>query len=153
MSTLTKHFHARIYTDAFYDVICDVPMDYTKEQAIAYVQDHLDEIPVGMLNYVENSDEIDEEGLDNPHAYGFLDMTELPVISYPISTHHNQRPDICPICHQESLDYGVMNVYDNSVGYPWECANCHSRGEEMYNLIFDGHQNIVSSQEEGESSC
>lgn len=73
MPEKTRPFHARIYVDAFYEATVNVPAHFTKEQAIQYVENHLPDIPLGPLQYVPDSDEIDHEELDNSHAFFFED--------------------------------------------------------------------------------
>lgn len=36
----------------------------SKEEAVDYAKDHLDEIPCGELEYISDSDELDEENCD-----------------------------------------------------------------------------------------
>lgn len=57
----TKKFHVRVYCQASYESEIEVPADFTYEQAIQYAEDHIDEIPLGDLEYLPDSDEIDEE--------------------------------------------------------------------------------------------
>ena len=43
----------------------------------------------------------------------------------------------CPHCgEKESLDYGVLEVVDEQVFYPWTCFKCEGTGQEWYNLEF-----------------
>ena len=47
-----------------YDSKIDVPDDMSIEEAIAYAKSHLDEVPLGELHYVQDSDELDEDNCD-----------------------------------------------------------------------------------------
>ena len=49
---------------AWYNSEIDVPDGMTREEAIEYAKQHIDEIPVGELEYISDSDEIDEENCD-----------------------------------------------------------------------------------------
>ena len=42
----------------------EVPHDMTIEEAIKYAKEHLNEIPCGELEYISDSDELDEENCD-----------------------------------------------------------------------------------------
>ena len=42
----------------------EVPDNMTLEEAIEYAKKHLDEIPCGELEYISESDELDEENCD-----------------------------------------------------------------------------------------
>lgn len=46
---------------------------------------------------------------------------------------------ICPMCGSLQLDYGSLEVDDQSVGYPYTCKNCKFEGIEWYNLLFTTH--------------
>lgn len=73
MQKKTRPFHTRIYVDAFYETTVQIPAHFTKEEAIQYVKDHLPDIPLGSLQYIPDSDEIDPADLDNPYAFFFED--------------------------------------------------------------------------------
>ena len=49
---------------AVYNSSIMVPDELTLEEAIQYAKDHIDEICVGELNYIPDSDMIDEENCD-----------------------------------------------------------------------------------------
>ena len=49
---------------AIYDSKIDVPDDMSIEEAIEYAKSHLDEVPLGELHYVQDSDELDEDNCD-----------------------------------------------------------------------------------------
>ncbi len=49
---------------AYYKSSIKVPDGLSLEEAIAYARDHIDEIPLGDLEYVSDSDELDEENCD-----------------------------------------------------------------------------------------
>lgn len=57
------------------------------------------------------------------------------------------EPGICPVCGSEDLDYGVLIPYGNSISYPWTCNHCHAKGNEVYDLIFNQHENIVKEDD------
>lgn len=46
----------------------------------------------------------------------------------------------CPKCNMpDCLDYGVMQLCDESVYYPYVCGECGFAGNEYYSLVFDTH--------------
>ena len=49
---------------AVYNSGIEVPNNMTLEEAIEYAKQHIQDIPVGELDWVENSDEIDEDNCD-----------------------------------------------------------------------------------------
>lgn len=46
---------------AVYNSSIEVPFDMSLEEAVKYAKDHIDEIPIGELEYISDSDQIDEE--------------------------------------------------------------------------------------------
>lgn len=44
----------------------------------------------------------------------------------------------CPIDGAE-LDFGTLEVLDESVKYPWNCPECHASGAEYAKMVFDEH--------------
>ena len=59
-----KRLNVTVQCMAVYNSSIEVPDDMTKEEAIKYANQHLDEIPCGELEYVSDSDELDEENCD-----------------------------------------------------------------------------------------
>lgn len=57
----TKRLNVTINCYAVYNSALDVPIEMDFEKAILYAKKHIDEIPLGVLEYVPNSDELDEE--------------------------------------------------------------------------------------------
>lgn len=49
---------------AVYCSSIEVPDDMTLEEAIEYAKKHINEIPIGEMEYISDSDEIDEENCD-----------------------------------------------------------------------------------------
>lgn len=54
-----KTLYMCINCQAYYEAEIQVPDDMTLDEAIEYAQEHLDEIPLGDLEYVPYSDELD----------------------------------------------------------------------------------------------
>lgn len=50
----------KIYCQAYYVVDVEIPDGITRKQAEEYVKDHLAEIPLTELEYIPDSDELDE---------------------------------------------------------------------------------------------
>lgn len=46
---------------AVYNNSIEVPFDMSLEEAVQYAKDHIDEISIGELEYISDSDQIDEE--------------------------------------------------------------------------------------------
>lgn len=46
---------------AVYNSSIEVPFDMSLEEAAQYAKDHIDEISIGELEYISDSDQIDEE--------------------------------------------------------------------------------------------
>ena len=56
-----KRLHLTIQCMAVYDSGIDVPDDMSVGEAIEYAKSHLKEAPLGELQYVPDSDELDED--------------------------------------------------------------------------------------------
>ena len=54
-------------------------------------------------------------------------------------TKKKHEAGVCPCCGADDLDYGVLRVQDDNVGYPWSCLNCGAVGTEWYELTFSEH--------------
>lgn len=67
----TKTLHVRVWCQASYDSEIQVPADLSLKEAFKYASEHLDEIPLTQLEYLPDSDSLDENDLDNPHATSF----------------------------------------------------------------------------------
>lgn len=59
-----KRLNVTVQCMAVYNSSIEVPDDMTLEEAIDYARYHLDEIPCGELEYISDSDELDEENCD-----------------------------------------------------------------------------------------
>lgn len=59
-----KKLNVTVQCMAVYNSSIEVPDDMTLEEAIEYANRHLDEIPLGELEYVSDSDELDEDNCD-----------------------------------------------------------------------------------------
>ena len=69
-NTETKTLKVRVYAEAYYDSEIQVPANLDKKAAFEYAKEHIDEIPLTTLNYLPDSDNIDDADLDNNmHAY------------------------------------------------------------------------------------
>lgn len=66
-----KNLHVRVWCQACYDSIIPVPAHMTKEEAFAYAKEHIEDIPMTSLEYLPDSDELDDADLDNEHATYF----------------------------------------------------------------------------------
>ena len=59
-----KRLNVTVQCMAVYNSSIEVPDDMTLEEAVEYAKEHLDEIPCGELEYISDSDELDEENCD-----------------------------------------------------------------------------------------
>ena len=59
-----KRLNVTVTCMAVYCSGIDVPDDMTLEEAIEYAKEHINEIPIGEMEYISDSDEIDEENCD-----------------------------------------------------------------------------------------
>ena len=53
-----------VYCKAVYNSGIEVPDNMSLEDAIQYARENLDKIPVGVMEYIANSDVLDEENCD-----------------------------------------------------------------------------------------
>jgi hypothetical protein len=56
-----KKLNVTICCMAVYNSSIDVPKEMTLEEAIDYAKIHINEIPIGEMEYISDSDELDEE--------------------------------------------------------------------------------------------
>ena len=56
-----KKLNVKVWCTCSYKGCVEVPDDMTFEEAIEYAKDHINDIPLGRLTYVPDSDELDEE--------------------------------------------------------------------------------------------
>lgn len=59
-----KRLNLTILCTAVYNSGIDVPDDMSIEEAIEYAKSHLEDAPLGELEYVKGSDILDEENCD-----------------------------------------------------------------------------------------
>lgn len=61
---LTKTLNVSVLCQAYYNSSIEVPDGLSREEALDYARKHLDSIPLGVLEYVADSDQLDEENCD-----------------------------------------------------------------------------------------
>ena len=54
----------------------------------------------------------------------------------------NSTVGCCPKCEKSELDYGVAEIVDSQVKYPFVCEACGYEGLEWYQLIFDNYTDL-----------
>ena len=59
-----KRSNVTVTCMAVYNSAIMVPDELTFEEAIQYAKDHINEINIGELEYISDSDELDEENCD-----------------------------------------------------------------------------------------
>lgn len=60
----TRTLNVTVECMAVYRSSIEVPSGLTLEEAVRYAKRHLDEIPVGDMEYISDSDVLDEENCD-----------------------------------------------------------------------------------------
>lgn len=61
---LTKTLNVSILCQAHYNSSIEVPDELSREEALDYAREHLEDIPLGILEYVTDSDQLDEGNCD-----------------------------------------------------------------------------------------
>lgn len=56
-----KKLNVAVTCMAVYNSSIEVPEEMTLEEAIKYAKNHINEIPLGEMEYISDSDELDEE--------------------------------------------------------------------------------------------
>lgn len=82
----TRTLRVRVWCQASYDSEIQVPADLSLKEAFEYASEHLDEIPLTQLEYLPDSDSLDENDLDNPYATSFA-----PEKNTKLSYFHNGK--------------------------------------------------------------
>ena len=59
-----KRLNVTVTCMAVYNSGIDVPDEMILEEAIEYAKEHINEIPIGELEWIPDSDEVDEENCD-----------------------------------------------------------------------------------------
>lgn len=59
-----KRLNVTVTCMAVYNSAIEVPDNMTIDEAIEYAKEHINEIPIGELEYISDSDELDEENCD-----------------------------------------------------------------------------------------
>ena len=61
---LTKTLNVSILCQAYYNSSIEASDNLSREEALDYAREHLSDIPLGDLEYVTDSDQLDEENCD-----------------------------------------------------------------------------------------
>lgn len=65
---MKKRICLKVYCQASYTTSIEVPDDIgTEEEAVQYAKDHMDQLPLGPLEYIPDSDEIDEGSAESAY--------------------------------------------------------------------------------------
>ena len=54
----------------------------------------------------------------------------------------------CPKCNTRIEDYGVLEVQDGCIYYPFTCKKCGFEGREWYDLTFTGFTDNEGNEQE-----
>ena len=60
----TRTLNLTCICQCWYNSSIEVPADLSFKEAIDYARERLNEVPLGELEYIDNSDELDEENCD-----------------------------------------------------------------------------------------
>lgn len=66
---MSKILHCRIYAEVYYDSEIEVDDNLSLEEAVDYAKKHINEIPISTLEYIPDSDTIDDEDVLNGEFY------------------------------------------------------------------------------------
>lgn len=97
-----------VFCQAAYNAVIEVPDGLTEEEAIKYADEHIKEIPLGELSYIEDSDSLDEE-----NCY-FIDDTIEP-IKQQIRQYLNEIHKECSTLPENFGDEILMEVTDRFI--------------------------------------
>lgn len=90
----TKRLHLTIQCMAVYESGIDVPADMSLEEAIAYAKQHLKDVPLGAMEYVQDSDVLDEENCDfDDYEYG--ESVEERLADAHVRSTHSEGQGTC----------------------------------------------------------
>lgn len=115
----------RVYCQAYYIADVEVPERFTHKQAWEYVKEHIDEIPIDELIYVEDSDNIDDNDYDN---------------SYLVDEHNNRIGD------NTSTEDGVYQTLIKSITIALDDYRCNN-----IDLMYDGEYLVVMYHSDSDS--
>ena len=45
----------------------------------------------------------------------------------------------CPVCQSDNIQYGDSETDVDVIKYSWSCQSCGANGNEIANIVFDGH--------------
>lgn len=48
----------------------------------------------------------------------------------------NDYENVCPICHNQNLNYNTFTIDNDAVIYGWTCDECDSHGKEAHTITF-----------------
>ena len=75
----TRRLNVTVTCQAVYNSSIAVPANLSFEEAIAYAKAHLEDIPLGTLEYISDSDELDEENCDLEESMENVSIPEKKV--------------------------------------------------------------------------
>ena len=81
---LTKTLNVSVLCQAYYNSSIEVPDGLSREEALDYARKHLDSIPLGVLEYVSDSDQLDEENCDFAEQNGRENKMEIKKLVYEL---------------------------------------------------------------------
>lgn len=81
---LTRTLNVTVLCQACYNSSIEVPADFSREQALDYAREHLEDIPLGVLEYVTDSDQLDEENCDFADQEGSVIQMSIRDLAYEL---------------------------------------------------------------------
>lgn len=113
----TKTLDVTVQCMAVYNSSIEVPADMTLAEAIEYAKEHIDQIPVGEMEYISDSDEIDAENCCFDDTWTVIEATREALVCYGsdiVSVDRNELSGMIDIneCHHSWSDCIQSNVAD-----------------------------------------
>lgn len=110
MTEKTRKLNVTVQCLAVYNSSIDVPNGLSFEDALRYAKEHLDEIPLGTLEYVSGSDELDEENCDfKDESYTAFAYEEDGITAEDLATYDN-KDDAIKFAESHNWDEVVDDI-------------------------------------------
>ena len=116
-----KTLGVTIWCQACYNSAIEIPDNLTKKEAIQYANDHIKDIPLGQLSYVEDSDSLDEENCHfiDENGNAILDddisVNTIEPIKQQIRQYLNEIHKECSTLPENFGDEILMEVTDRFI--------------------------------------
>lgn len=128
-----KKLNVTVQCMAVYNSTIEVPEDMSLEDALDYAEAHLDEIPLGALEYVRDSDQLDRENCD-------FDDFDHQCFVLPQTTDHTFEASNLLKYEDGKIYFDSAEIFLNEYNYP--CVQFP--GEETPRILRDNISNILA---------